>query len=74
MYNGYQIQYKEYQMSLMDKLEYAVGNEYLVSCKDLFLNINQHKQRQANANKIVSIQKTYKVDNNTIENQKQINA
>lgn len=74
MYNGYQIQYKEYQMGLMDKLEYAVGNEYLVSSKDLFLNINQNKQRQANANKIVSIQKTYKFDNNTIENQKQINA
>lgn len=74
MYNGYQIQYKEYQMSLMDKLEYAVGNEYLVSHKDLFLNINQSKQRQANANKIVSIQKTYKLDNNTIENQKRINA
>ncbi|HAT1982208.1 TPA: hypothetical protein I8Z74_002289 [Legionella pneumophila] len=61
-------------MGLMDKLEYAVGNEYLVSSKDLFLNINQNKQRQANANKIVSIQKTYKFDNNTIENQKQINA
>ncbi|AOU05314.1 hypothetical protein [Legionella pneumophila] len=61
-------------MSLMDKLEYAVGNEYLVSHKDLFLNINQSKQRQANANKIVSIQKTYKLDNNTIENQKRINA
>lgn len=61
-------------MSLMDKLEYAVGNEYLVHNKDLFLNINQNKQRQANANKIVSIQKTYKLDNNTIENQKRINA
>lgn len=61
-------------MSLMDKLEYAVGNEYLLSHKDLFLNINQNKQRQANANKIVSIQKPYKVDNNTIEIQKRINA
>lgn len=74
MYNGYQIQYKEYQMSLMDKLEYAVGNEYLVNHKDLFLNINQNKQRQANANKIVSIQNPYKVDGNIIENQKRINA
>lgn len=74
MYNGYQIQYKEYQMSLMDKLEYAVGNEYLISHKDLLLNINQNKQRQANANKIVSIQNSYKVDSNIIENQKRINA
>ncbi|BCZ98028.1 MULTISPECIES: hypothetical protein [Legionella] len=61
-------------MSLMDKLEYAVGNEYLVNNKDLFLNINQNKQRQANANKIVSIQNSYKVDSNIIENQKRINA
>ncbi|CZP45175.1 Uncharacterised protein [Legionella pneumophila] len=61
-------------MSLMDKLEYAVGNEYLVSHKDLFLNINQSKQRQANANKIVSIQKPYKINNNIIDNQKRINA
>ncbi|HHQ4113450.1 hypothetical protein [Legionella jamestowniensis] len=58
----------------MDKLEYAVGNEYLVNNKDLFLNINQNKQRQANANKIVSIQNSYKVDSNIIENQKRINA
>jgi len=62
------------KMSLMDKLEYAVGNEYLVSHKDLFLNINQSKQRQANANKIVSIQKPYKINNNIIDNQKRINA
>ncbi|HAU0909284.1 TPA: hypothetical protein JBH59_05610 [Legionella pneumophila] len=61
-------------MSLMDKLEYAVGNEYLVNNKDLFLNVNQNKQRQANANKIVSIQNSYKVDSNIIENQKRINA
>ena len=74
MYNGYQIQYKEYQMSLMDKLEYAVGNEYLINNNELFLNINQNKQKQANANKIVSIQNSYKVDSNTIENKKRINA
>ncbi|HHT9167040.1 MULTISPECIES: hypothetical protein [Legionella] len=61
-------------MSLMDKLEYAVGNEYLVSHKDLFLDINQNKKRQANANKIVSIQNSYKVHSNIIENQKLINA
>ncbi|WP_298628480.1 hypothetical protein [uncultured Legionella sp.] len=61
-------------MSLMDKLEYAVGNEYLINNNELFLNINQNKQKQANANKIVSIQNSYKVDSNTIENKKRINA
>ncbi len=43
----------------MDKLEYAVGNEYLISHKDLLLDTNQNKQSQANSNKIVSIQKQY---------------
>ncbi|KTD46374.1 hypothetical protein [Legionella quateirensis] len=61
-------------MSLMDKLEYAVGNEYLISHKDLLLDSNQNKQKQANANKIVSIQRHYKPENNTIVNSKKINA
>ncbi|HAU0965758.1 TPA: hypothetical protein JBH79_01055 [Legionella pneumophila] len=61
-------------MSLMDKLEYAVGNEYLISHKDLILDTNQNKQRQANANKIVSIQRHYEPDSNTIVNTKQLNA
>ncbi|KTC75521.1 hypothetical protein Lbir_0433 [Legionella birminghamensis] len=53
-------------MSLMDKLEYAVGNEYLISHKDLLLDTNQNKQSQANSNKIVSIQKQYQPDSNKI--------
>lgn len=61
-------------MSLMDKLEYAVGNEYLISHKDLLLDTNQNKQRQANANKIVSIQRQHQPDSNKIVNIKQINA
>ncbi|HAU1161725.1 hypothetical protein Lsai_2708 [Legionella sainthelensi] len=61
-------------MSLMDKLEYAVGNEYLISHKDLFLDTNQNKQSQANSNKIVSIQKQYQPDSNKIVNIKQFNA
>ena len=61
-------------MSLLEKLEYAVGNEYLINQKDLLLNINQNKQSQANANKIVSIQRHYKPDSNTIVNRKQVNA
>ncbi|USQ14535.1 hypothetical protein J2N86_04250 [Legionella lytica] len=61
-------------MSLMDKLEYAVGNEYLISHKDLLLDINQNKQSQANSNKIVSIQKQYQPDSNKIVNIKQFNA
>ena len=61
-------------MSLMDKLEYAVGNEYLINHKDLLLDTNQNKQKQANANKIVSIQRDYEPDSNRIVNRKQINA
>ncbi|HAT4697441.1 hypothetical protein SDB68_14095 [Legionella pneumophila serogroup 1] len=59
-------------MSLMDKLEYAVGNEYLINHKDLLLDANQNKQSQANSNKIVSIQK--QPDSNKIVNIKQFNA
>lgn len=61
-------------MSLMDKLEYAVGNEYLISHKDLLLNINQNKQGQANSNKIVSIKRQHQPDSNKIVNIKQFNA
>ncbi|HAT8341959.1 TPA: hypothetical protein GDD05_13030 [Legionella pneumophila] len=61
-------------MSLMDKLEYAVGNEYLINHKDLLLDTNQNKQKQANANKIVSIQRDYEPDSNRVVNRKQINA
>ncbi|MBL7480279.1 hypothetical protein [Legionella bononiensis] len=60
-------------MSLMDKLEYAVGNEYLISHKDLLLDTNQNKQSQANSNKIVSIQKQHQPDSNKIVNIKQFN-
>lgn len=61
-------------MSLLEKLEYAVGNEYLISQKELLLDINQNKQNQAHANKIVSIQGHYEPDSNTIVNRKQVNA
>ncbi|HAT1844417.1 hypothetical protein [Legionella pneumophila] len=60
-------------MSLMDKLEYAVGNEYLISHKELLLGTNQNKQKQANSNKIVSIQRN-QPDSNKIVNIKQVNA
>ncbi|HAT9718706.1 hypothetical protein SDB67_14250 [Legionella pneumophila serogroup 1] len=61
-------------MSLMDKLEHAVGNEYLISQKDLLLDMNQNKQSQANSNKIVSIQRQHQPDSNKIVNIKQFNA
>lgn len=61
-------------MSLLEKLEYAVGNEYLINQKDLLIDINQNKQGQANANKIVSIQRHYESNSNTIVNRKQVNA
>lgn len=61
-------------MSLLEKLEYAVGNEYLISHRDLLLDINENKQNQANANKIVSMQRHYEPDSNTIVNRKQVNA
>ena len=57
-------------MSLMEKLEQAVGNEYLVNQKDLSLEINQTSQRQADSNKIVSLQP----DSNKIVNFKKVNA
>jgi len=61
-------------MSLMDKLEQAVGNEYLVNQKDLSLEINQTSQRQADSNKIVSIKRNRQPDSNKIVNVKKINA
>lgn len=61
-------------MSLMDKLEYAVGNEYLISQKELLLDTDQNKLRQANSNKIVSIQRHHQPDSNKIVNIKKINA
>jgi hypothetical protein len=61
-------------MSLMDKLEQAVGNEYLFNHKDLLLDTSQNKQRQANSNKIVSIQRHHQPDSNKIVNIKQVNA
>jgi len=61
-------------MSLLEKLEYAVGNEYLISHKDLLLDINENKQRQANSNKIVSIQRHHQPDSNKIVKIKQVNA
>lgn len=61
-------------MSLMDKLEHAVGNEYLISHKNLLLDTSQDKQRQANSNKIVSIQRLNQPDSNKIVNIKQLNA
>ncbi|WP_115710931.1 hypothetical protein [Legionella sainthelensi] len=61
-------------MSLMEELETAVGNEYLISHKDLLLNTNQNTQRQANSNKIISIQRQHQPDSNKIVNIKQVNA
>lgn len=61
-------------MSLMEKLEHAVGNEYLISHKDLLLDTNQNNQGQANSNKIVSIQRDRQPDSNKIVNIKQVNA
>ena len=61
-------------MSLMEKLEYAVGNEYLINAKDLLLDMNQNNQRQANSNKIVSIQRQHQPDSNKIVRIKQVNA
>lgn len=61
-------------MSLMEKLEYAVGNEYLVNHHDLLLDTNQDKQKQANSNTIVSIQRHRQPDSNKIVKIKQPNA
>ncbi|HAU4231560.1 TPA: hypothetical protein F7Z39_08775 [Legionella pneumophila] len=61
-------------MSLMDKLEYAVGNEYLINPTELLLDTNQSKEKQANSNKIVSIQRQYQPDSNKIVNIKRVNA
>ncbi|HAU1322217.1 TPA: hypothetical protein F8R96_14960 [Legionella pneumophila] len=60
-------------MSLMDKLEYAVGNEYLLNHTELFLDTNQSKEKQASSNKIVSIQRS-QPDSNKIVNIKKIHA
>ncbi|KTD02769.1 MULTISPECIES: hypothetical protein [Legionellaceae] len=60
-------------MSLLEKLEHAVGNEYLISHKDLLLDTNQNKQRQANSNTIVSVQRHHQPDSNKIVNIKQVN-
>jgi hypothetical protein len=60
-------------MSLLEKLEDAVGNEYLVNIKGLLLDTNQNKEKQASSNKIVSIQRQ-QPDSNKIVNLKQINA
>lgn len=61
-------------MSLMEKLEIAVGNEYLISHKDLFLNKDHNQLKQANSNKIVSIKKQHQPDSNKIVTLKQVNA
>lgn len=61
-------------MSLMDKLEQAVGNEYLVSQNNLLSEINQKNERQADSNTIVSINRTSQPDSNKIVNLKQIDA
>ncbi|AWN72443.1 hypothetical protein LEAN103870_18570 [Legionella anisa] len=61
-------------MSLMEELEAAVGNEYLISHINLLLNTNQNTQRQAHSNKIVSIQRQYQPDSNKIVNIKRVNA
>lgn len=57
-------------MDLLSKLEHAVGNEYLSNQNELAIKINQEKQRQADSNKIVSLQP----DSNKIVNFKKINA
>ncbi len=57
-------------MSLMDKLEQAVGNEYLVNHNDLLLDIPQKTEKQADSNKIVSIQRSGQPDSNKIVNLK----
>lgn len=57
-------------MDLLNKLEHAVGNEYLSNQKELAIKINQEKQKQADSNKIVSLQP----DSNKIVNFKKINA
>ncbi|VEG89602.1 Uncharacterised protein [Legionella spiritensis] len=61
-------------MSLMDKLEQAVGNEYLVSQNNLLSEINQKNERQADSNTIVSINRNSQPDSNKIVNLKQIDA
>ncbi|WP_331852416.1 hypothetical protein [Legionella spiritensis] len=58
----------------MDKLEQAVGNEYLVSQNNLLSEINQKNERQADSNTIVSINRNSQPDSNKIVNLKQIDA
>ncbi|KTD05864.1 hypothetical protein Lgra_2641 [Legionella gratiana] len=60
-------------MSLLEKLEHAVGNEYLISHKDLLLDTNQNNQRKTNSNTIVSVQRHHQPDSNKIVNIKQVN-
>ncbi|WP_165397056.1 hypothetical protein [Legionella sainthelensi] len=53
-------------MSFLEKLEQAVGNEYLVKQKDLSEKINQKNQEQPDSNKIVFINKKDQPDSNKI--------
>ncbi len=53
-------------MSFLEKLEQAVGNEYLVEQKDLLEEITQKNQEQPDSNKIVFINKNAQPDSNKI--------
>lgn len=56
----------ENHMSFLEKLEQAVGNEYLVEQKDLSEEITQKNQEQPDSNKIVFINKNDQPDSNKI--------
>ncbi|HAT1815656.1 hypothetical protein SC122_03880 [Legionella pneumophila serogroup 1] len=61
-------------MGLMEKLEYAVGNEYLINHIDLLVDTKQNNQLQAHSNKIVSIHRHHQPDSNKIVKLKQTDA
>lgn len=61
-------------MSLLEKLEQAVGNEHLVGQQTVAIDTKSNTQNQANSNKIVSIERRPQPDSNKIVNLKQLNA
>lgn len=53
-------------MSLMNKVEYAVGREYMIGRQDLLPKISRKIEGQANSNKIVSIEQPAQPHSNKI--------
>lgn len=61
-------------MSLLEKLEQAVGNEHLVGQQTVAFDAKSNTQNQANSNTIVAIERQYQPNSNTIVNLKEFDA